>query len=104
MAGFGNLLKQAQEMQKKLVEVKEKLEQARVEGTSGGGMVKAVVNGKKELLSLQINPEVVNQADVRLLEDLIVAAVRQANEKTEAITAGEMAALTGGISIPGLGI
>ena len=71
MAGFGNLMKQAQEMQKKLAAVQEKLAASRAEGTAGGGVVKAVVNGKRELVALEINPEVVNPADVRMLEDLI---------------------------------
>ena len=104
MAGFGNLMKQAQEMQKKLAAVQEKLEAARSEGTAGGGVVKAVVNGKRELVALEIKPEVVNPSDVRMLEDLILAAVRQAHEKAEREAAGEMAALTGGINIPGLGL
>jgi len=104
MAGFGNLMKQAQEMQKKLAAVQEKLAAARAEGTAGGGMVKAVVSGKKELIALTINPEVVNPADVRMLEDLILAAVRQAHDKAELEAAGEMASLTGGINIPGLGL
>lgn len=104
MAGFGNLMKQAQEMQKKLAAVQEKLEAARSEGTAGGGVVKAVVNGKRELVALEIKPEVVNPADVRMLEDLILAAVRQAHEQAAALAAGEMASLTGGINIPGLGL
>lgn len=104
MAKLGKLMKQAQEMQKKLARLQGELEQMEVEGSAGGGMVKAVVNGKKELVSLSINPEVVDKSDTQMLEDLIVAAVRQAEEKAESATQKQVATLTGGMGLPGLGL
>jgi hypothetical protein len=101
---MGKFLKQAQEMQKKLGSVQEKLGRMEVEGTAGGGMVKAVVNGKKDLISVAINPEVVDPAEVEMLQDLITAAVRQACENAEKLAQEEMSALTGGIDLPGLGL
>ena len=105
MAKIGKFRKQAQQMQKKLVQLQQDMEHLEVEGITGGGVVKAVVNGKKELISLSIAPEVVDKNDIQMLEDLIVAAVRQAGEKAEAAAQQQMTALTGGISLPpGLGL
>jgi DNA-binding YbaB/EbfC family protein len=101
---FAKLMKQAQEMQQKFGRVQEELGQLELEGSAGGGMVKAVVSGKKELVSLRINPEVVDKNEVGMLEELVVAAVRQAGEKAEAAARERMTSLTGGLSLPGLGI
>ena len=104
MAGMGKMLKQAQQMQARLLRMQEELARQEAEGSSGGGMVKAVVNGKKELVSISINPDVVDRDDVQMLEDLILSAIRQATEKVEAAAQEQMAAITGGMNLPGLGI
>ncbi len=105
MVGIGKLMKQAQQMQKKLAQLQQEAGSLEMEGTSGGGMVKAVVNGKKEVISLTISPEVVDKDDVQMLEDLVLAALRQALEKAEAATQQKMAGLTAGMGLPpGLGI
>jgi DNA-binding YbaB/EbfC family protein len=100
--GFGDMMKQVQKMQAKMEEVQKELENKRVEGTSGGGMVKGVANGKQEILEIKIDPEVVNKEDVEMLEDLVLAAVNQAREKSVEIQNEEMAKLTGGLKIPGM--
>lgn len=105
MAGIGKLMKQAQQMQKKLAQVQREAAALELEGTSGGGMVKAVVNGNREVISLSISPEVVDKEDVQMLEDLVLAALRQAMEKAEAASQQKMAGLTAGMGLPpGLGI
>ena len=103
MAGMGKLMKQAQEMQKKLGRVQDELGRLEVEGSAGGGVVKAVVNGKKDLISISINEEVVDPEDVRMLEDLVVAAVRQAAERASAEGSEKMKTVTGGLNLPGMG-
>lgn len=100
--GFGDMMKQVQKMQAKMEEVQKELENKRVEGTSGGGMVKVTANGKQEILEIKIDPEVVNKEDVEMLEDLILAAVNQAREKSVEVQNEEMAKLTGGLKIPGM--
>ena len=104
MAGMGKMLKQAQQMQAKLLRLQEEIAVMETEGSAGGGMVKAVVNGKKDLVSISINPDVVDPDDVGMLEDLVLAAVRQAADKAEAEGQERMSGLTGGMSIPGLGL
>jgi len=100
--GFGNIMKEMQKIQAKMEEIQKELENKRVEGTAGGGMVKVVANGKQEILEIKIDPEVVNPDDVEMLEDLIVAAVNQAKEKAQQIQMEDMSKLTGGLKIPGL--
>lgn len=100
--GLGDMMKQVQKMQAKMEEVQKELENKRVEGTSGGGMVKVVANGKQEILEIKIDPEVVNKEDVEMLEDLVLAAVNQAREKSVEVQNEEMAKLTGGLKIPGM--
>lgn len=104
MAGMGKMLKQAQQMQAKLLRLQEEIAVMESEGSAGGGMVKAVVNGKKDLVSISINPDVVDPDDVGMLEDLVLAAVRQAADKAEAEGQERMSGLTGGMNIPGLGM
>lgn len=104
MGGMGDILKQAQQMQKKMAKLQEDLKERVVEGTAGGNMVKALVNGKKELLKVEINPEVMDPDDVEMLEDLIIAAVNQAMKKAEEMSEEEMNKITGGLGgMPGLG-
>ncbi len=100
--GFGDLLKHAARIKEKIADLQAGLQNLRVEGSSGGGMVTAVVNGKGELLELRIEREVVDPADVPMLQDLIVAAVNQATKNSRDAIQAEMSKLTGGIKIPGL--
>ena len=103
--GIGDLsgfIKQAQEMQKRVAEVQASLKERVVEGTAGGGMVSAFVNGQQELVKIRIDPKVVDPGDVEMLEDLIVAAVGAALKKSRELAREEMARVTGGLSIPGL--
>ena len=100
--GLGNIMKQAQQMQKKMGEMQQEMEEKLVEATAGGGMVTAVVNGRQKLLSLTIDPQVVDSDDVEMLQDLIVAAVNEAINKSQEMMQAEMSKLTGGMNIPGL--
>ncbi len=102
--GLGNMMKQVQQMQAKMAELQAELENAEVEASSGGGMVKVVVNGKGDLKALTIEPEVVDKDDVEMLQDLIVAALTQAKEKVQELQQEQMAGLTGGLNIPGLNL
>ena len=101
--GFGDLFKQAQTMQKRMAKIQEDLKAMVVEGASGGGMVRAHVNGRKEVLSLKIDAEVLKSNDVEMLEDLVVAAVNQALKKASDMAQKEMGKATGGLDLPGLG-
>lgn len=104
MAGMGDMMRQVQKMQARMAEIQAGLEQAQVEGFSGGGMVKVVANGKNEILSISIDPEVVDKNDVEMLQDLVLAAVNQAHQKAQEMAAKQMAELTGGLNIPGLNL
>ncbi len=100
---FDKFLKQAQKMQEQMMSMQDQMGEVKVEGSAGGGMVIAVMNGKQELVSIKIKPEVVNAQETELLEDLIVAAVHQAHEKAQALQQKEIGQITGGLKIPGLG-
>ena len=95
-------MKQAKKMQEKMASIQAELEGKTVEATAGGGMVTVVVNGKFEILSLKIDKEVVNPADVDMLQDLITAAVNEGIRKAQEMAAAEMSKITGGFNIPGL--
>jgi hypothetical protein len=99
MAG---LMKQAQKLQSKMAEMQAEVGNRTVTAQAGGGMVEAVVNGRLELVSLRIEPEVANPEDVDMLQDLILAAVNEALNRAREMMAQEMAKLTGGMQIPGL--
>ena len=103
MKNLGGLMKQVQEMQARMAEVQAELEELRVTGTSGGGMVTATLNGKQELLEIKIDPQVIDPADREMLEELVVAAVSQAREKAAELQQSKLAEVTGGLPIPGLG-
>jgi len=108
MAGVPNMagmMKQVQKMQEKIAQVQASLETKTTVGESGGGMVKATVNGKQQVVQLHIEKEVVNPADVELLEDLIIAAVNKGIEESNKMAQDEMAKATNGLlpNIPGLG-
>lgn len=100
--GMGNIMKQVQKMQAKMLQVQEELAEERVEATSGGGMVKAVCNGRQELVEIVIDKEVVDPEDVEMLQDLIVAAVNQASKAASELSSEKMAEITGGLNIPGM--
>jgi DNA-binding YbaB/EbfC family protein len=102
MANFGKLMKQAQEMQAKMAKIQEELANTVFETSSGGGMVTVKMNGQQEVLGIQIDPEVFNDGDKEMLEDLIVAALNEARQKAADIAKERMGALTGGMNIPGL--
>ena len=102
--GLGDMMKQMQKMQAKMAEMQEKLEQTEVEGSAGGGMVKVVMNGKNEIVSLAIDPEVIDPEDAEMLQDLVVAALNQAREKIQELQSESMSSLTGGMNIPGLNL
>ncbi len=97
-----NVVKQAQKMQEEMEKIQAEIEEKTVESTSGGGVVKVVVNGKKELVSLNISPEAVDPDDVETLEDLVIAAVNDALKQADEMMAEGMSAVTGGLNIPGL--
>jgi len=100
--GFGNLIRQAQQLQSKMMKVQEEMAARTVEASAGGGMVVAVANGKQELVSIKIEKEVVNPEDVEMLQDLVVAAANAALKNAQEMVAEEMKKLTGGINIPGM--
>jgi DNA-binding YbaB/EbfC family protein len=100
--GFGNLLKQAQQMHTRIAELQEEMAGKTVEASSGGGMVSIVMNGKQEVLSIRIDPEVVNREEIDMLQDLIAAAMNEAIRKSHEMMTEEMKKITGGLAIPGL--
>jgi DNA-binding YbaB/EbfC family protein len=96
------MMKQAQKLQAKMMEMQSELGNRIVSAQAGGGMVEAVVNGRQELVSLRVDPEVVVPDDVEMLQDLILAAVNEALNRSREMMAQEMSKLTGGMQIPGL--
>ena len=99
---MNSVIKQAQKMQEEMEKVQGELEQKIVESTAGGGMVEVTANGKKEILSIKIKPEVVDPDDIETLEDLVMVAVNDAIKKADDMMTEGMSAVTGGINIPGL--
>jgi DNA-binding YbaB/EbfC family protein len=102
MKGMGNIMKQAQKLQSQMLKLQEELAEKTVEATAGGGMVKAVANGKQQVISIHIEKEVVDPDDVEMLEDLVLAAVNDALSRAQEMASEEMGKLTGGMNIPGL--
>ena len=102
MKDIGKLLKQAQQVQAKVAEMQAELALKTVEASAGGGMVTVVMNGRNEVVSIKIDPEVVDPADVEMLEDLVIAALNEARSKVEEMIKDEMSAITGGLPLPGL--
>ncbi|HPC84856.1 MAG TPA: YbaB/EbfC family nucleoid-associated protein [Smithellaceae bacterium] len=103
MHNIGNIVKQAKKMQEKMGRLQQELETRTVEAQSGGGMVRVLVNGKFEIVSLKIEKDVVNPEDIEMLQDLIAAAVNEGIRKSQEMASQEMAKITGGLAIPGLG-
>lgn len=102
MKGMASMMKQAQKLQAKMLKLQEEMAEKTVETTSGGGMVKVVANGRQQVVSIQIEKEVVDPEDVEMLQDLILAAVNDALAKSQEMVTAEMSKLTGGMNIPGL--
>ncbi len=100
--GIGNIMKQAQQMQRRMAQLQEELANKQVEASAGGGMVTATVSGKQQLLGLKIDPAAVDPDDVEMLQDLVTAAVNEALKQSQQMASEEMSKLTGGMSIPGL--
>ena len=101
-ANMQQLARQAQKLQQQMTEAQEELDAREFEATSGGGMVTAKVNGKRELLALTIKPEAVDPDDVEMLEDMVMAAVNEALRTAAETVEREMGKLTGGMGMPGL--
>jgi len=102
LGDLGNIMKQAQQIQERLSQVQETVARRTVEASAGGGMVRVVVNGKHELLSITLDPAVLRE-DVELVQDLVLAAVNEGIRNAQKMVAEEMTKATGGLKIPGLG-
>ncbi len=102
MKGMGNMMKQAQKLQAKMLKMQEELAGRTVEASAGGGMVKVVANGRQQIVSIAIDRELVDPEDVDMLQDLVLAAVNDALVKSQEMVSSEMGKLTGGMNIPGL--
>jgi len=98
--GFNQIMQQAKKMQDRLVKLQEEMGDKTVEAQSGGGMVNCVVNGRQEIVSLKISPEVLEEKDNELLEDLIVAAVNEGLNRSREMVQEEMSKVTGGMQMP----
>lgn len=102
LGNMGNIMKQAQKLQEKMSKMHEELGDETVEASAGGGMVKAVANGKQQIVSLHIEKEVVDPEDIEMLQDLVIAAVNDSLTKSQEMVNERMGKLTGGLNIPGL--
>lgn len=102
LANLQGLLKQAMDVKQKMEELKEKLANEQIEASAGGGMVTAVMNGKFELISLRIDPEIITPDEPDMLETLVRAAVNEAVQRVQELVKSKMTELTGGIDVPGL--
>ena len=100
MVNIGNMMKQAQQLQKKMAEVQEKLKSIEVEGVSGGGMVKVIATAKGEIKRIIIDDSLMIKEEKEMTEDLIVAAINDSKQKGEAASQEEMKSVTGGIPLP----
>ena len=100
MNNFNDMMKKAQEMQKKMQEMQESLSNLEVEGTSGGGMVKIIMNCKNEVKKIDIDPSIIKNDEKEVMEDLIIAALNDAKSKAEEKSQDKMKELTGGLGLP----
>jgi DNA-binding YbaB/EbfC family protein len=99
---MANLQRMAQQMQQEMLRIQSELETLQVDGSAGGGVVRATVTGKQELVSVTIDPAAVDPADVEMLQDLVVAAVNDALRASREVAESKMAAVTGGLKLPGM--
>jgi DNA-binding YbaB/EbfC family protein len=97
---LGDFMRQAQNLQTQIKRIQDELGEKTVEASAGGGMVTVVANGKQDIISIKIDPEVVSPDDVEMLEDLIVAAVNESRKRAQELMMGEMAKVTGGLGLP----
>jgi DNA-binding YbaB/EbfC family protein len=104
MKQMDQLFQQVKKMQAEMEKIQAGLEEATVEGTAGGGMVRVTANGKRDILEIKIDPEVVDPEDIEMLEELICAAVNQAQQRAAELQSESMAKLTGGLPLPGMGL
>lgn len=102
MKNMNSMMKQAQKLQKKMLEAQQDLATKTVEASSGGGMVKVVANGGQKIESIVLEKEVVDPEDIEMLQDLVLAAVNDALKKSQDMVSSEMGKLTGGMNIPGM--
>ncbi len=102
IGNMGNIMNQAKKMQERLASVQEEMALKTIDGSAGGGMVTVTANGRQEIISLKIEPEVVNPEDIEMLQDLVQAAVNDALRKSQEMVQQEMSKITGGLKIPGL--
>jgi DNA-binding YbaB/EbfC family protein len=102
MKGLGKMMKQAQQLQAKMLKLQEELSEKTIETSAGGGMVRVVANGRQQLVSIQIEKEVVDPDDVEMLQDLVLAAANDALTKAQEMASEEMNKLTGGLNLPGM--
>ena len=103
MKGFGSMLKQAKKIQDEMAKIQEELAAKKVEASSGGGMVTVEMNGNQEIVSIKIDPEVINSGDKEMLEDLVLTAVNEGMRKAKDLMKEKIAEVTGGLNIPGIG-
>lgn len=97
------MIRQAQKMQELMQEKQAELAEREFKSTSGGGAIEVTVNGKKEILAMTIQPDVVDPEDIEMLQDLVIAAVNEALRAVEETTSAEMEKITGGLNVPGMG-
>ncbi|MDA7688480.1 YbaB/EbfC family nucleoid-associated protein [Pelagibacteraceae bacterium] len=97
---FNNMMKQAQDLQKKMAEAQKKVESLEAEGTSGGGLIKIIIDGKNNVKSVKIDDSLISKEDVEILEDLILAAFNDGKEKIQKKISDEMSSITGGLQLP----
>jgi len=102
MKNMNSMMKQAQKLQKKMLKTQQELATKTVEASAGGGMVKVIANGAQKIESIVLEKEVVDPEDVEMLQDLVLAAVNDALNKSQEMVSSEMGKLTGGLNIPGL--
>lgn len=99
---MGQMMKQVQQMQKKMEDAQREIEETKVIATSGGGMVEVEANGKKQIISIKIDPEAVDPEDVEMLQDMVLTAVNDAISQVEKLSEEKLGKITGGMSLPGM--
>ena len=100
--GMGDMLKQAQQLQSKMKKIQEEISEKTLDVSSGGGMVSVKITGKQQILSMSIDPEVLKQNDIEMIQDLVLSAVNEAIRQSQELMQSELSKLTGGLNIPGL--
>ena len=98
---MNNIMKQAQKMQRQMEEMQKELETKTVEATAGGEAVKVVVNGRKEVVEIELKPEVVDPEDIEMLQDLVMVAINEGLRKADEMVNSQMSTITGGLNLPG---